>query len=152
LARIFELLARCEASLHDLSRVSLSGPLRVPRFNMPFEAGIAWALARIHPPHAFFLMEERGHRLEHTLNDLNGYDVRIHKGTQDGILRCLLDCFENPAGNPAITSLRPLTRRLSRVMAEEQRKSHVGDPFSPHMYRLMVAAASQLAQAEGLLR
>jgi hypothetical protein len=152
LERIYELPARCEASVHDLSRVSLSGPQRVPRFNMPFEAGIAWALRRHRPPHAFFLLEEKDHRLEHSLNDLNGYDVRTHKGTQSGILRCLLDCFVNPAGNPEIPTLRRLTHRLSRVVAEEQRRSRVSDPFHPHIFRLMVAAATQLAESEGLLR
>lgn len=45
LERIFGLIARCGVSLHDLSRVSLSGDLAVPRFNMPFELGIAYALA-----------------------------------------------------------------------------------------------------------
>jgi hypothetical protein len=152
LDRIYELLASCEASVHDLSRVSLSGPQRVPRFNMPFEAGIAWALRRHRPPHAFFLLEEKNHRLEHSLNDLNGYDVRIHQGTQAGILRCLLDCFLNPSGNPEMTTLTRLTRRLSRVVAEDQLLSRVRDPFHPHIFRLMVAAATRLAQAEGLIR
>src|ERR1700686_5100587 len=44
LDRMYELFARCETSVHDLSRVTLTGPLRVPWFNMPFESGIAWTL------------------------------------------------------------------------------------------------------------
>lgn len=46
LDRIFELLSGCGASIHDLSRVSLSAPLQVPRFNMPFELGIAYCLGK----------------------------------------------------------------------------------------------------------
>jgi hypothetical protein len=40
LDRLFGLMATCGASIHDLSRVTLSGDLKVPRFNMPFELGI----------------------------------------------------------------------------------------------------------------
>ena len=151
LDRIYELLARCETSVHDLSRVTLSGPLRVPRFNMPFKAGIAWALDRHRPPHVFFLLEEKSHRLEHSLNDLNGYDVRIHEGTQVGILRSLLDCFENPAGNPTVPTLKPLVFRLGRITSELQRENDVSDPFHPNVFREMVSAASRLAQQAELI-
>src|SRR3979409_951354 len=41
---IFRLLSSCGASIHDLSRMEVSGTLKVPRFNMPFELGIAYAL------------------------------------------------------------------------------------------------------------
>ena len=42
LDRIAELLASCHYSFHDLSRVETAGPApRVPRFNMPFELGLA---------------------------------------------------------------------------------------------------------------
>ena len=42
LERLFELIERCAFSVHDLSRVELSlHRPRVPRFNMPFELGLA---------------------------------------------------------------------------------------------------------------
>ena len=46
LERLFELIERCAFSVHDLSRVELSlHRPRVPRFNMPFELGLAVALS-----------------------------------------------------------------------------------------------------------
>lgn len=39
LERIFSLMSSCGASIHDLSRVTPSGDLHLPRFNMPFELG-----------------------------------------------------------------------------------------------------------------
>ena len=42
LARIFRLIMSCKVSIHDLCRV---GP--PPRFNIPFEFGIAFALGRL---------------------------------------------------------------------------------------------------------
>jgi hypothetical protein len=44
LDRILELISACRYSFHDLSRVQLSRG--APRFNMPFEAGLAVASAR----------------------------------------------------------------------------------------------------------
>ena len=151
LDRIYGLLARCETSVHDLSRVTLSGPLSVPRFNMPFEAGIAWALSRLRPPHVFFHLEEKRHRLEHSLNDLNGYDVSIHAGTQIGILRSLLDCFENATGNPTVPILERLVLELNTTTEELQRQENVSDPFHPNLFRKMVRAASTLAKEARLI-
>jgi hypothetical protein len=46
LERIFDLIQRCRFSIHDLSRVQLDREApRAPRFNMPFELGIAVAWA-----------------------------------------------------------------------------------------------------------
>src|SRR5437773_1359790 len=48
LARILRLIRSCPVSIHDLSRVGL--PVR---FNMPFELGIAFTVARLEKNHAF---------------------------------------------------------------------------------------------------
>jgi hypothetical protein len=47
LRRLYSLIRSCPFSLHDLSRVQVgrTGPFRVPRFNMPFELGLAAAVA-----------------------------------------------------------------------------------------------------------
>ena len=41
--RIFKLLKGCKVSIHDLCRVTPP-----PRFNIPFELGIAYALSKLH--------------------------------------------------------------------------------------------------------
>lgn len=151
LERIYDLIASCAASIHDLSRAGLSGPLRLPRFNMPFELGIAYSLAR-NQPHHFFVLEERSHRLQATLSDLNGHDPHIHGGTQEGILRCILDCFGMPGRTPPFPQLLSLTSRLRRTALEMQRELGIRDPFHPFMFRQLVGAAAKLAQEERLLR
>jgi hypothetical protein len=150
LDRIFELLCACGSSLHDLSRVSLSGPLQVPRFNMPFELGIAYCL-RKHTGHRFFVMEERAYRLQASLSDLNGLDPHIHEGTQEGILGCLLDCFGTLGRTPAMKELKSLTAKLSRIILRLQREQSRSDPFSPHLFRRAVEAATELARLDGLI-
>lgn len=150
LDRIFELLSGCGASVHDLSRVSLSGDLKVPRFNMPFELGIAYCL-RKHSDHRFFVLEEQTFRLQATLSDLNGHDPHIHEGTQDGILSCILDCFGAPGDTPSPRDLRALAAKLFRIVLRLQREQSRDNPFSPHLFRRTVKAAAELARLAGLI-
>src|SRR5436190_1405292 len=58
LVRILRLIRSCPVSIHDLSRVGLPA-----RFNMPFELGIAFTLARIEKNHDFIMLEAVRHRL-----------------------------------------------------------------------------------------
>jgi hypothetical protein len=151
LDRIYGLIEQCGASIHDLSRVSLSGSLRVPRFNMPFELGMAYSIAR-RQAHSFFVLEERSYRIQASLSDFNGHDPHIHEGTQDGVLRCLLDCFGTPGSRqPTFAALQSLTRKLSRVVATLEKEQGTQHPFHPYIFRQAVAAAVQLARAEGLI-
>jgi hypothetical protein len=92
LQRIFELLRACRYSLHDLSRVELSRG-RYPRFNMPFETGLATALVLEGTGHERFLLEARSYRLQRTCSDLNGTDPKIHAGRPIGVLRALTNLF-----------------------------------------------------------
>jgi len=150
LDRIYGLIESCGASIHDLSRVSRSGLLRVPRFNMPFELGLAYAIAR-RQSHSFFVLEERSHRLQASLSDLNGHDPHIHEGTQDGILRCVLDCFGTQSRQPTFATLKFLTRKLSRAVAALEHDQGVLHPFYPYIFRQAVAAAVRLAHEEGVI-
>lgn len=151
LDRIYDLIASCSVSIHDLSRVGLSGAFRVPRFNMPFELGMAYALTR-HQSHNFFIFEEKTHRLQASLSDLNGHDPHIHGGTQEGVLRCLLDCFGKSGRAPSFSMLLSITARLGRAVLRIQREHRVEDPFHPFMFRHLVQAAAELARDEGLIR
>lgn len=150
LTKIFDLISRCGASVHDLSRVTLSGDLHVPRFNMPFELGLAWALSQ-RQRHSLFLLEAKRFRLQASLSDLNGHDPHIHEGTQTGILRCVMDCFAKPAGAPPLSALERVTARLNAAVRTLQRRLRAPDPFQPHFVRLTIDTAAALARKEHLL-
>jgi len=84
LDRIIRLLRSCRYSFHDLSRVSLDRhPPATPRFNMPFELGLAVTPSRS-TRHEWFVFEEQRHRLMKSLSDLNGTDPHIHDGKPEG--------------------------------------------------------------------
>ena len=78
LERIQNLLGRCPISVHDLSRVELSRG--VPRFNMPFELGLAVEMSQ-HQKHEWFALEARPFRLQRSLSDLNAL---IRSSTAEG--------------------------------------------------------------------
>jgi hypothetical protein len=151
LERIFGLIASCSASVHDLSRVTISADLNVPRFNMPFELGMAYSLCQLRS-HRFFLLEERPFRLQTSLSDLNGHDPHIHGNDPVGVLRCILDCFATPSGSPPLSSLEAVNRRLARTAQELQREQKTNGPFHPYLFRELVGAAAKIALSQGLIR
>ncbi len=81
LTRIYRQLCDCASSIHDISRVSLSGPLRLPRFNMPFEAGLAYAIhasARPGHRHDLLFLDAKAYRYQASISDVAGLDPKIH--------------------------------------------------------------------------
>ena len=77
LDRILELIGACRYSFHDLSRVQLASG--VPRFNMPFELGLAVTIAAHRPrQYQWAVFEARPYRLQRSLSDLNGTDPYVH--------------------------------------------------------------------------
>ncbi len=117
---------------------------------MPFELGMAFALAR-HGSHKLFVLERQSYRLQASLSDLNGLDPHVHGGTQSGVLRCVLDCFGTPSGAPPFALLKILAGRLNRAVAKLQREQGFETPFHPYMFLEIVQAAGELAHAEGLI-
>jgi hypothetical protein len=98
LDRILALIQSCQFSIHDLSCVQLDhhSP-RTPRFNMPFELGLAVAWANLNPKsHSWFVCESKNRRLQKSLSDLNGTDPNIHAGTVEGVMRELCNAFIRP--------------------------------------------------------
>jgi hypothetical protein len=95
LGRTFDLIERCRYSVHDLSRVELNArPPATPRFNMPFELGLAVAWQRVQPhEHTCHVFESRTRRIEKSLSDLGGTDVHIHRGLPAGVFAGLTNAF-----------------------------------------------------------
>lgn len=153
LSRIFDLMRSCSISIHDLSRVEVgrAGGFLVPRFNMAFELGLAAAI-HFSEQHQLILFEERRHRLQVSLSDMNGYDPEIHEGTQDGVLRATLNSLGTSTGLVTLREMKSVTRRLSGSVADAKRRNRSRTIFEPHMFRLTVAAATRHAQQARLIR
>jgi hypothetical protein len=114
LDRIFDLIRSCEFSLHDLSRVQLDRvPPVTPRFNMPFELGLAVAWEMTMPRrHVWFVAEAVNHRLAKSLSDLNGTDSYIHEGTILGVFQVLGNALVRKGRQPSVLQMRQIYREV----------------------------------------
>ena len=152
LRRIFELLRSCEFSLHDLSRVQLSrSKPRCPRFNMPFEAGLATSLSLSGYKHRWYILEATDYRLQKSLSDLNGHDPFIHNGTVAGVLVKLTDIFPGGRNQPDPIQMLSLYRKV-RMASAELRQRHGNNLFSPSCFRKLIYISQVSARREGYIR
>ena len=99
LDRIIDLIQSCSYSVHDLSRVQMDrNPPATPRFNMPFELGLAVSWAKRNPRrHTWLVFESENRRAQKSISDLNGTDLNIHDGTIEGVMRELCNAFVRTA-------------------------------------------------------
>lgn len=108
LDRIFALIQSCRYSVHDLSRVEIDRTHPpTPRFNMPFELGLAVAWEKLNPGlHTWFVCESRTRRVQKSLSDLDGTDANVHGGTIEGLMRELCNAFVRRHGmRPSVPGL-----------------------------------------------
>jgi hypothetical protein len=137
LERIRQLLGRCQFSFHDLSRVQLSHG--TPRFNMPFELGLAVETSH-RQKHQWFVLETKPYRLQRSLSDLNGTDPLIHGDRPEGLLQALANVFD-PPGAPR-TSLEPIFEHL-RLRAPALKRRY-GGLYTAGAFAEFVTAAIKL--------
>jgi hypothetical protein len=115
LDRIASLIESCAYSIHDLSRVQLDRHApRTPRFNMPFELGLAVAWAQANPRHSWFVFESVKRRLSKSLSDLDGTDPYIHEGTVRGVMREVCNAFVSRGTQPTVPQMTKMYRELRR--------------------------------------
>jgi hypothetical protein len=149
LRRILTQMEACRVSLHDLSRVG-----NPPRFNMPFELGLAYALRayRSGPKrYLFVVLEREQHRLSRTLSDLAGHDPAIHHGKPRGMISAVLDSLGPPRSPPAPQDVYRLWKKLMRVSRVLKREHQQETVFSRSLFNQLVASATELAVEAGLL-
>jgi hypothetical protein len=149
LDRLCGLIDSCASSIHDLSRVQLSGARTpVPRFNMPFELGLSVRTRR----HSWFLFESRPHRLQRSLSDLAGCDAYIHDDKPRGVLRELGKAFtwsSSKGMQPSTAVLETVYRQLVTASRELKKTNHSKDLFDAHSIGKLIFAASEIANRAG---
>lgn len=153
LERLKELLGRCEASIHDLSRVTLSGAAgtHVPRFNMPFELGLAYGRQAFDGPHQCFVFEAEDYRVDRSLSDIKGIDPYIHHGTVDGILKAVRSALGAPSDKQVtLAQLRTLAEGVIAIVEDLKATEGWTSAFDRHVFTAAVAAATEQAALLGL--
>ena len=82
LDKIARIIRESRLSIHDISRVEISAASPLPRFNMPFECGLALGAIRYgsQPGRDFLFMAAKPHQDKITLSDMAGQDSKSHNG------------------------------------------------------------------------
>jgi len=106
---------------------------------MPFEAGLAVAIARSRPDHQWFLLEARAHRMQKSLSDLSGTDPYIHRNSPRQVLVALTDALVRVSRQPTDEIFQ-----LLRTEAVEIRRSY-GTLFGARAFRDLVVVAVDFA-------
>ena len=145
LDRIFDLIQTCRYSVHDLSRVQLDpAPPPTPRFNMPFELGLAIGWAKLNPQrHTWFVYETQTRRAQKSISDLNGTDCNIHKGIPEGVMRELCNAFVRRKNRPTVVEMMQTYNFLHRSVPELKRHSGAQTMFEARIFRDLLVLAAQ---------
>jgi hypothetical protein len=145
LEKILDLIRSCRYSIHDLSRVQLDGVRpRTPRFNMPFELGLAVASAKLDSaPHTWFVFESVTRRAAKSLSDLSGTDPHIHRETIEGVMREIGNAFVRRSSRDrySVTEMMKTYRAVSRRVKEIQRETRAESLFEARVFRLLCTTA-----------
>jgi len=149
LDKILDLIRSCCYSIHDLSRVQLDRtPPVTPRFNMPFELGLAVASAKLDTtPHDWFVFETVQRRTSKSLSDLSGVDPNIHRGTVAGVMRELCNSFvrQSQSERATVAEMMRTYRAVSSLAMEIQRRTRAQSLFEASTFRRICFVAGEAA-------
>ena len=114
LTRIDEELRDCAYSIHDISRVEVGGKLRLPRFNMPFEAGLAYSMhvrSTARRPHHLLLLDAAPYRYQASLSDAAGLDPKIHHNDPVLAIGAVRSFVQTKSAKPSLPGAAFIARR-----------------------------------------
>ncbi len=152
LDRIFGPIQSCEYSMHDMSRVQLDrAKPRTPRFNMPFELGLAVAWEMMGSGrHMWFVMEAVNYRLAKSLSDLNGTDPYIHGGTVDGVFREMGNALVRKGRQPSVRQMWSIYREVRGKIPAILKRCGAPSVFQASVFEEISFAAN--VAASGIVR
>lgn len=143
LDKIIELIQTCRYSVHDLSRVQLDKKSpHVPRFNMPFELGlaVAWESTQTKDLHTWFVFEAVQYRLQKSLSDLNGTDPYFHQRKASNVFRELCNAFIRQNTQPTPEQMMQTYNKISRSLPDIMKKADTASPFEAKAFQALIYA------------
>jgi hypothetical protein len=147
LDRILDLIGGCRYSFHDLSRVELNQKRpATPRFNMPFELGLAVAWQRFkEPSHTWCVFESHGRRAGKSLSDLSGTDVYVHDGTPAGVFREICNALVLVDLQPTVAQMAAIHRGLLGRLPTILKSAGARSLFEARAFADLIVVAERLA-------
>lgn len=130
LTRIAKEIAGCKYSIHDISRVESTGSLALPRFNMPFEAGIAYChyyLGTRSNQHHFLLLDSKPYRYQASLSDAAGLDPKIHEEKPEKVVGAVRTFLAQKSGQsiPGASHILGRYKLFSALLPEAAKSQQI---------------------------
>jgi hypothetical protein len=121
LDKLASLIRESPRSIHDLSRIEL-GENELPRFNMPFELGLAMGAKRFgnrsQRRDRIKIMVEEPYRLPAYLSDLGGNDPTAHHADAAAVIRIVRNFLNRAPTGGLLAGPAKLARDFARFKAE----------------------------------
>lgn len=117
IGKLKNLIKACRYAIHDLSRVQLSQPGGLPRFNMPFELGLdlgarvfgAGRLAR----KECLILEGEPYSFQKSLSDIAGQDIIPHGNSPDRVLAAVRNWLQGASGRRTVLGTNRIRERFT---------------------------------------
>lgn len=114
LHKIYRIIEECKYGVHDLSRIQLSSG-GLPRFNMPFEAGIFFACQRFGQGRQrgkkALVLDSEPYRYMAVLSDIAGQHSESHGNDPARVIACVRNWLKTCSGKDGIPGAKQIARR-----------------------------------------
>lgn len=121
LDKIARLIKESSYSIHDISAVQLDAVNNLPRFNMPFELGIAVGLkkfgGRRYSSHSLLVLESNKYTYQKCLSDIAGQDAQAHDGRPAKLIELVRNWLRTESKHPGIPGGRIVADEFTRFDA-----------------------------------
>ncbi len=121
LSKIENLIQECRFGIHDLSRTE-SNISSLPRFNMPFEAGLFFGAKKFgnkeQKSKVALVLERQKYLYQQFISDLNGIDTKAHNNEPDKAIKIVRDWLQSSSGRKAIDGHLKITSEYKYFMRD----------------------------------
>lgn len=122
LGKLFDIIGKCRYGIHDLSRVTLDGTNRLPRFNMPLELGIFLGAKRFggaaHARKSCLILDRDPYRYQIFCSDIGGQDIRAHNNDVGKAVAAVRDWLRTSSTRQHIHGAADMMRRYLNFRVE----------------------------------
>lgn len=116
--KILRIINECAFGIHDLSRTELSAQTQLPRFNMPFELGLDFALCHISrdlpSAKSLLVLDSEPFRYQSFISDLAGVDIKAHRNDSLRVIQFVNDWLRTQSGLRDIPGAAAITKLFAK--------------------------------------
>jgi hypothetical protein len=122
LTKLYDIISDCPLGIHDLSRTSLDGTHRLPRFNMPLELGLFLAAKRYgglgHRRKSCLILDRKPYRYQIFCSDIAGQDIRAHENDVEQAIRLVRNWLQAARRAESLPHAATIVRRYVQFLAD----------------------------------